>query len=62
MLTFLLQVEYVKGFGKIVGPNTVEVALSDGGKKTIQAKNIIIATGSDVASPPFLKVTCFMLA
>jgi dihydrolipoamide dehydrogenase len=50
------KVEYVKGYGKIVGPNTVEVALTDGGKKTLQAKNILIATGSDVAAPPFMKI------
>eukprot|EP00199_Chlamydomonas_sp_CCMP681_P000613 CAMPEP_0119107506 /NCGR_PEP_ID=MMETSP1180-20130426/10608_1 /TAXON_ID=3052 ORGANISM="Chlamydomonas cf sp, Strain CCMP681" /NCGR_SAMPLE_ID=MMETSP1180 /ASSEMBLY_ACC=CAM_ASM_000741 /LENGTH=501 /DNA_ID=CAMNT_0007093007 /DNA_START=22 /DNA_END=1527 /DNA_ORIENTATION=+ len=42
------KVEYVKGWGKITGPNTVEVALSDGGSKTLTAKNILIATGSEV--------------
>ena len=34
-----MKVEYVKGFGKVSGPNSVEVALSDGGKKIIQTKN-----------------------
>eukprot|EP01114_Cavostelium_apophysatum_P021818 TRINITY_DN770_c0_g1_i1.p1 TRINITY_DN770_c0_g1~~TRINITY_DN770_c0_g1_i1.p1 ORF type:complete len:501 (+),score=142.50 TRINITY_DN770_c0_g1_i1:295-1797(+) len=50
------KVTYVKGKGKITGPNEVQVALSDGGSKTIKSKNIIIATGSDVACPPFLKI------
>lgn len=47
----------MKGFGKVVGPNTVEVTLNEGGsKKTISTKNIVIATGSDVVSLPGLKV------
>jgi dihydrolipoamide dehydrogenase len=42
------QVEYVKGWGQITGPNSVEVAAADGKKTTLNAKNIIIATGSEV--------------
>ncbi len=41
------KVEHVAGTGTITAKNTVEVALNDGGKKTLKAKNIIIATGSD---------------
>jgi dihydrolipoamide dehydrogenase len=41
-------VEYVKGWGKITGANSVEVASADGKKTTLNAKNIIIATGSEV--------------
>jgi dihydrolipoamide dehydrogenase len=51
------KVEYVKGKGKIVGPNSVEVTLNEGGgKQTIQTKNILIATGSDIMSLPNLKI------
>lgn len=50
------KVEYVKGMGKLTGPNTVEVALTEGGSKTIETKNVIIATGSDVASLPNIKI------
>lgn len=50
------KVTYAKGKGTITGPNEVKVALADGGSKIIKAKNIIIATGSDVACPPFLKI------
>jgi dihydrolipoamide dehydrogenase len=50
------KVEYVKGFGKVTSPTTVEVALNDGGKKVINTKNIVIATGSDVVSLPGLKI------
>lgn len=49
-------VTYVKGKGKLTSPNDIKVALLDGGTQDIKAKNIIIATGSDVASPPFLKI------
>lgn len=49
----------MKGKGKITGPNQVTVALNDGGQQVIQTKNIIIATGSDVAAPPGIKVLFF---
>ena len=39
------KVDYIKGFGKITGPNTVQVKLNEGGESTVQAKNILIATG-----------------
>lgn len=41
------KVDYIQGFGKITGSGTVEV-----GGKTYSAKNIVIATGSDVATLP----------
>ncbi len=47
-MTLCLQVEYVKGWGKIADPHTVEVAQADGSTKSLKAKNIIIATGSEV--------------
>lgn len=50
------KVAYSKGKGTIVGPNEVQVALADGTTQNIKTKNIIIATGSDVAVPPSLKV------
>lgn len=40
--------DYVQGWGKITGPNTVEVSAKDGSKKTLNTKNIMIATGSEV--------------
>jgi dihydrolipoamide dehydrogenase len=50
------KVDYVKGWGKIKGPNQVEVALSDGSTKVIDTKNIIIATGSEVTPLPGVPV------
>jgi len=43
-----LQVEYKKGWGKVTAEGGVEVQLEDGGSESIKAKNIIIATGSEV--------------
>lgn len=43
---------YVKGWGKLAGPHEVEVALAEGGSKTLKAKNIMIATGSEVSPLP----------
>eukprot|EP01133_Synstelium_polycarpum_P007964 gene7964-9358_t len=50
------KVDYAKGFGKIVGPNTVEVTGEDGKVRTIQTKNIVIATGSEVTSLPSIVI------
>ncbi len=40
------------GLGKIVDKTTIEVTLNAGGTETIKAKNIVIATGSDVMTLP----------
>ncbi|AGH96033.1 dihydrolipoyl dehydrogenase [Pseudobdellovibrio exovorus] len=45
----------IKGTGKILNANTIEVTDKDGGKKQIQTKNIMIATGSVPVELPFLK-------
>lgn len=50
------KVEYVKGWGTLKGPNSVEVALLDGGSRSITAKNIMIATGSEVTPLPGVPV------
>lgn len=46
------KVDYVKGFGKLSGPQSIEVALNGGGSQTIEAKNIILAVGSEVSPLP----------
>ncbi len=45
-------VDYFKGKGKLSGPNSVSVALNDGGSESLDAKNILIATGSEVTPLP----------
>jgi len=46
------KVEHIQGFGKITGPNQVTVAKSDGSSETVNTKNILIATGSEVTPFP----------
>src|ERR1700676_2492267 len=40
------KVEWIKGYGRLAGPGRVEVA-TDGGKQILEAKNIVLATGSE---------------
>jgi len=46
------KVDYIKGWGKFSGPNSIEVDLTEGGTESINVKNAIIATGSDAAHLP----------
>ncbi len=49
---FLLKknkIDAVHGTGRITGPGKVEVKGADGKTQTVETKNIVIATGSDVA-------------
>jgi dihydrolipoamide dehydrogenase len=49
---FLLKknkIDAVRGAGRIAGPGKVEVKGADGKTQTLETKNIVIATGSDVA-------------
>ena len=46
------KVEGIVGEGRITAPGKVEVKTPDGGTRTLNAKHIIIATGSDVAPLP----------
>ncbi len=47
-----LKVEVVYGEGKLAGEKTVEVALADGGTRTVEADAVILATGSIVFRLP----------
>jgi len=56
---FLLKknkVDYVKGRGRIMAPGKVEVTAPDGGKKVLETKNIVIATGSEPATLPGIEI------
>ena len=50
------KIEHVFGTGKIVAVGKVEVALSDGGTQTLEGKNIVIATGSEIATLPGIEI------
>ena len=49
------KIEVVKGFGKLLDANTVEVTGDGGVKKTLKTANILLATGSVAIELPFLK-------
>ena len=49
------KVDYVKGWGSIPAAGSVKVALDDGGEQVLNAKSILIATGSE--STPLLAST-----
>jgi dihydrolipoamide dehydrogenase len=49
------KIEVVKGVGKPLDGNTVEVTGADGTKKTLKTQNILLATGSVPIELPFLK-------
>jgi dihydrolipoamide dehydrogenase len=49
------KIEWIRGFGRLASPDTIEVTIAHGEKTTIRAKNIILATGSVPVELPFLK-------
>ncbi len=54
-VTFLMKknkIEVIMGHGKLTAPGKLEVTATDGSKKTIEAKNIIIATGGRTRELP----------
>ncbi|MGH6735306.1 MAG: dihydrolipoyl dehydrogenase [Methyloceanibacter sp.] len=58
-VAFLLKkhtIDHFHGTGRIRAPGKVEVTFINGEKQTIEAKNIVIATGSEVASLPGIDI------
>ena len=56
---FLLKknkIDHFHGTGRIVAPGKVEVTFINGEKQTVEAKDIVIATGSEVAAIPGIAV------
>ena len=49
------KIDWLKGAGKIVAPGKVEVTGKDGAQ-TVETRNIVIATGSDVAKLPGVEI------
>jgi pyruvate/2-oxoglutarate dehydrogenase complex dihydrolipoamide dehydrogenase (E3) component/uncharacterized membrane protein YdjX (TVP38/TMEM64 family) len=47
-----LGVEVLQGYGRVVDPWTVEVALNDGGKRRLTTRSIVIAAGARPFVPP----------
>lgn len=46
------KVEWIKGWGRLNGPGKVTVTLADGSLRELQAKDIVIATGSEPTPLP----------
>lgn len=44
--------EVIKGYGRLLGKGKVEVTAEDGSKKTLEAKSIVVATGSEARMLP----------
>lgn len=58
-VAFLLRknkVDHFHGTGRIKGPGAVEVTFINGEKQDVDAKSIVIATGSDVAKLPGIEI------
>jgi len=50
------KVEWIKGWGRIDGPGKVVVKAADGAETTLEAKDIIIATGSEPTPLPGVEI------
>jgi len=50
------EVEHVSGEGRIAGPGRVEVASEKGETRVLEARNIVIATGSEPAGLPGIEI------
>ena len=50
------KIDSFRGTGRIAAPGKVEVKAEDGGTQTLDAKSIVIATGSDVTELPGVKI------
>ena len=51
------KVEEINGWGTFTGPKTIEVALNDGGSRTVTAENVIIAAGATVRLVPGVELS-----
>jgi dihydrolipoamide dehydrogenase len=49
------KIDVIKGFGKLVSPTSIGVS-GDGNNQTVNARNIIVATGSAPKSLPFAQI------
>ena len=48
------KVEWIRGFGRLTSPETLEVETADG-KRTVRTKHVVLASGSVPVELPFLK-------
>ncbi|MGN6721825.1 MAG: dihydrolipoyl dehydrogenase, partial [Marmoricola sp.] len=51
------KIEEIDGWGTFTGPKTIEVALNDGGSRTVTAENVVIAAGATVRLVPGVELS-----
>ena len=49
-------IHYIKGAASFATPSQIKVALNDGGDTQVEAKNVLIATGSEVSPFPGIEI------
>ncbi|HET7464664.1 MAG TPA: FAD-dependent oxidoreductase, partial [Longimicrobium sp.] len=49
------KIEWIRGFGRLTSPESIEVTAEGGETTTVRAKNIVLAPGSVPVELPFLK-------
>jgi len=50
------KIDVIMGTGKLIAANKLEVTAADGSKQTVEAKNIILATGARARELPSMKI------
>ncbi len=50
------KIDYLKGAASFASPTQLNVALNEGGETQVEAKNVIIATGSEVTPFPGIEI------
>ncbi len=50
------KIDVIMGFGKLIAPTKLEVTAADGTKQTLEAKNIVIATGGRARQLPTMPI------
>jgi dihydrolipoamide dehydrogenase len=49
------KIDWIRGFGRLASPETIEVTAEDGSKSIVPAKHVVLASGSVPIELPFLK-------
>ncbi len=50
------KITHLFGHGRLTGPGAVSVALTDGGEQALTARNVVIATGSEIMGLPNVEI------
>ena len=50
------KIDVIMGYGKLISPTKIEVTAADNSKQTVEAKNIVIATGGRARQLPSMPI------